>query len=66
MRHPFDEASDVLAQRMVREIGVLCLPGTMFVPEGDASGAQALRIAFANIDRRGIEQLYARLVELNA
>lgn len=66
MRHPFDEASDVLAQRMVREIGVLCLPGTMFVPEGDASGAQALRIAFANIDRGGIEQLYTRLAQLKA
>ncbi len=64
MRHPFDEASDKLAQRMVRDIGVLCLPGTMFVPEGDASGAQALRVAFANIDRAGIEQLYLRLTQL--
>jgi aspartate/methionine/tyrosine aminotransferase len=66
MRHPFEEASDKLAQRMVREISVLCLPGTMFVPEGDASGAQALRIAFANIDRGGIEQLYMRLAALTA
>ena len=61
MRHPFDEASDKLAQRMVREIGVLCLPGTMFVPDGDASGAQSLRIAFANIDADGISQLFDRL-----
>jgi len=64
MRHPFKEPSDQLAQRMVRDIGVLCLPGTMFVPQGDASGAQALRIAFANIDRTGIEQLYRRLAQL--
>jgi len=66
MRHPFEEPSDQLARRMVRDIGVLCLPGTMFVPEGDDSGAQALRIAFANIDRHGIEQLYTRLAALKA
>jgi len=64
MRHPFDLPSDVLAQKMVKEIAVLCLPGTMFVPEGDDSGKQALRIAFANIDRAGIAQLYERLTLL--
>ncbi|PTX55927.1 aspartate/methionine/tyrosine aminotransferase [Litoreibacter ponti] len=64
MRHPFDEPSDQLAQRMVREIGVLCLPGTMFVPDDDPSGAQALRIAFANIDADGISQLFDRLETL--
>lgn len=64
MRHPFDEASDVLAQRMVRDIGVLCLPGTMFVPEGDPSGAQSLRIAFANIDADGIAELFERMETL--
>lgn len=64
MRHPFDEASDVLAQRMVREIGVLCLPGTMFVPDGDTSGAKSLRIAFANIDADGIAELFARMETL--
>ena len=64
MRHPHDLPSDQLAQKMVQDIGVLCLPGTMFVPEGDASGARALRIAFANIDRAGIAQLYERLTQL--
>ncbi|MEM6595655.1 MAG: aminotransferase, partial [Pseudomonadota bacterium] len=61
MRHPFDTPSNILAQDMVREVGVLCLPGTMFVPEADRSGAGAFRIAFANIDRAGIEALYTRL-----
>ncbi len=65
MAHPFDLPSDALAQRMVAEIGVLCLPGTMFVPEGEARGAKALRIAFANIDRDGIAQLYTRLAALS-
>ncbi len=65
MSHPFDMASDALAQKMVKDIGVLCLPGTMFVPEGDRTGETALRIAFANIDRSGIEQLFKRLVRLS-
>jgi len=64
MTHPFDEASDKLAQRMVRDIGVLCLPGTMFVPEGDVSGARSLRIAFANIDAKGIQELFDRMETL--
>lgn len=64
MAHPFDEPSDKLAQRMVRDIGVLCLPGTMFVPEGDASGARSLRIAFANIDAKGIQELFERMETL--
>jgi len=59
VRHPFDEPSDALAQRMVREAGVLCLPGTMFMPEGE--GRQHLRIAFANVDRAGIAELAERL-----
>ncbi len=65
MRHPFGMPSDQLAQKMVQDLGVLCLPGTMFVPEGDDSGKQALRIAFANIDRAGIGQLYKRLTQLS-
>ncbi len=64
MVHPFAIPSDELAQKMVAEIGVLCLPGTMFAPEGDPLGPKSLRIAFANIDRAGIGALYARLAGL--
>jgi aspartate/methionine/tyrosine aminotransferase len=64
MTHPFDEPSDELAQRMVRDISVLCLPGTMFVPKGDPSGAKSLRIAFANIDANGIAELFDRMESL--
>ncbi len=40
--HPFALASDALAQRLVREAGVLLLPGTMFRPQDDpAGGARA-------------------------
>jgi aspartate/methionine/tyrosine aminotransferase len=61
VRHPFAEGSDSLARRLVREAGVLLLPGTMFTPEGDPEGARGLRIAFANVDRQGIGALFDRL-----
>ena len=61
MRHPFDMASDDLCRKMVAAAGILALPGTMFMPEGDADGARQLRVAFANLDRDGIGQLFARL-----
>ncbi|SDC11571.1 aminotransferase [Ruegeria marina] len=61
VEHPFDIPSDELAKRLVREAGVLLLPGTMFMPEGDTAGTRQLRIAFANLDRAGIGQLFDRL-----
>ncbi|MEM9247290.1 MAG: aminotransferase [Pseudomonadota bacterium] len=64
VRHPFDERSDALTQRMVRDVGVLCLPGTMFMPQD--AGHQHLRIAFANVDRTGIGHLIERLAGLQS
>ena len=64
MRHPFAESAAALAPRMVKEAGILCLPGTMFYPETDPAGAQELRIAFANLDAQGIAILFDRLVSL--
>ncbi|MEO0390011.1 MAG: aminotransferase, partial [Pseudomonadota bacterium] len=58
MRHPFSLSSAQLAPWMVQNAGVLCLPGTMFEPDG---GHDALRIAFANLDAAGITQLFDRL-----
>ncbi len=63
--HAFDEASDALCRRMVRDAGVLMLPGTMFTPEGSAEGQRQLRIAFANVDRAGIGRLFERLAALD-
>ena len=65
VRHPFDIASDELARRLVRDAGILLLPGTMFMPEGDEDGKRQLRIAFANLDRAGIGTLFERLQGLN-
>ena len=61
LQHPFDFASDDLAQRLVAGAGILCLPGTMFRPPADTAGQRELRIAFANIDRAGVCELFARL-----
>lgn len=65
MRHPFALSSAELAPLMVREAGVLCLPGTMFYPEDNAAGAAELRIAFANLDADGIATLFTRLEALD-
>lgn len=61
LQHPFDIASDQLAQQLVRDASVLLLPGTMFTPTDDPAGASHLRIAFANVDRAGITTLFDRL-----
>lgn len=64
LRHPFALPSDELAPKLVREAGVLLLPGTMFHPAGDPHGQRELRIAFANVDRAAIGVLFDRLAGL--
>ena len=59
--HPFDVASPDLARMLVSKAGLLLLPGTMFMPEGDPQGARHVRIAFANADVDGIATLVERL-----
>ncbi|MCV6584679.1 MAG: aminotransferase [Marinibacterium sp.] len=63
--HPFDMPSDQLAPALVREAGILLLPGTMFHPDGAPAGQRQLRIAFANLDRAGIAQMTDRLAALD-
>ncbi len=62
VEHPFALASSEAAKRLVRAAGVLLLPGTMFMPETHPEGARQFRVAFANVDRAGIGQLFDRLV----
>lgn len=64
MAHPFAMASNQLAQALVPEAGILLLPGTMFRPSDDPQGARELRVAFANLDRAGIDTLFDRLSAL--
>ncbi len=62
VEHPFDLSSADLAPMMVKELSILTLPGTMFVPNDDPNGARQFRIAYANIDTGQIEELFDRLV----
>ena len=67
--HPFLDSSDIVAQRLVKEASILALPGTMFSPiltKGGTGHAEAhFRIAFANIDRAEIGNLFKRLEALD-
>jgi len=65
LQHPFDMSSADLAPLLVKEAGILCLPGTMFWPDGAPEGTRQLRIAFANLDATGIDTLYTRLSALD-
>jgi aspartate/methionine/tyrosine aminotransferase len=64
VQHPFRRSSAQLAQDLVKDAGILALPGTMFMPGDDPAGERQLRIAFANIDRGGITELFDRLAAL--
>lgn len=64
VEHPFAESAADLAPRLVREAGLLMLPGTMFMPPGDPAGHRHLRIAFANVDAAGVAELARRLATL--
>ena len=59
--HPDPRPSPEFARALVREAGVLMLPGTMFMPEGAPEARRQMRIAFANIDATGIAELAERL-----
>lgn len=61
VEHPFEQASDALAPQLVKDAGVLLLPGTMFMPKGSTDGKKQFRIAFANVDRSAIAELFDRL-----
>jgi aspartate/methionine/tyrosine aminotransferase len=64
VEHPFTLPSDEVARRLVAEAGVLLLPGTMFMPPKVPGGDRQLRIAFANIDRSGVAELFDRLASV--
>lgn len=64
VEHPFAMTSAELARRLVHEASILMLPGTMFQPDSHPEGARQLRIAFANIDARGITEMFRRLAGL--
>ena len=65
LEHPFDISATELARQLVEEAGVLALPGSMFLPEGDDCGRRHLRIAFANISAEMIVVLFDRMAQVS-
>ena len=63
--HPFKEGSETLAPLILRDQGILLMPGTMFYPKDDQHGPRTFRIAFANIDKNKITTLLERLKNLS-
>ena len=63
--HPYDAHSDAVAKWLVTTAGVLGLPGMMFRPENDPRGRKEMRLAFANVDQSGLEQVFKRLTRLS-
>jgi aspartate/methionine/tyrosine aminotransferase len=63
--HPFKKGSETLAPLILRDQGILLMPGTMFYPKYDPHGPRTFRIAFANIDKNKITTLLERLKNLS-
>ncbi|MBH0239762.1 aminotransferase [Methylobrevis albus] len=57
VRHPFDLPAEVVTERLAREAGLLCLPGSWFGPGQE----QFVRIAVANVDEAALAEVPARL-----
>lgn len=63
VEHPFALGATEVCKRAVAQASILMLPGSMFLPEGSSAGRGQIRIAFANIDRDGIAEFFARLAK---
>ena len=58
IRHPFpDRSSSAVAERLAREAGVVCIPGSYF----GKGQERYLRLAFANADTTSIALLGDRV-----
>ena len=65
VEHPFEDGSNILAPLILRDQGILLMPGTMFYPKHNPLGSRSFRIAFANIDKYKISTLLERLKDLS-
>jgi len=65
VEHPFEDESNILAPLILRDQGILLMPGTMFYPNHNPLGSRSFRIAFANIDKNKISTLLERLKDLS-
>ena len=65
VEHPFEDESNILAPLILRDQGILLMPGSMFYPKHNPLGSRSFRIAFANIDKNKISTLLERLKDLS-
>lgn len=65
VEHPFEQSSGKIAQTILQQAAILCLPGTMFAPAEVDNAHKQLRIAFANIGCEEIETLIQRLHKIS-
>ena len=65
VEHPFEDESNILAPLILRDQGILLMPGTMFYPKHNPLGSRSFRIAFANINKNKISTLLERLKDLS-
>ena len=65
VEHPFEDESNIIAPLILRDQGILLMPGTMFYPKHNPLGSRSFRIAFANIDKYKISTLLERLKDLS-
>ena len=67
--YPFDLPSDVLCKRLLSDKGILTLPETMFTPATQKGTTNIkkrhIRIAFANIDLKEINEMFDRLKDFS-
>jgi aspartate/methionine/tyrosine aminotransferase len=68
VEHPHPLPSNELCPRLVRDLSLLALPGTMFAPSlsqgGDGQPERHLRLAFANVGVEGLRVVGERLATL--
>ena len=67
--YPFDLPSDVLCKRLLSDKGILTLPETMFTPATQKGTTNLkkrhIRIAFANINLKEINEMFDRLKDFS-
>ena len=61
IEHPFSECASVICKKLLSNQAILSLPETMFTPKSTESIKKHIRIAFANINKSEINELFKRL-----
>ncbi len=61
IEHPFSECASIICKKLLSKQAILSLPETMFTPKSNKIIKKHIRIAFANINKSEINELFERL-----